>query len=99
MADEGVAEIEARLAAGEWLRPGQVATLFGKSRWAVDGWLRSGARMANGERYFIAYRESPGGWRELDPEDVRKVLADYRTRRTGQRPPAAPAEESQGPES
>lgn len=81
MSDGTAAEIEKRLTDGDWLKPGEVAALFGRSRWAVNGWLKNGVKIA-GERYYIGYRETPGGHRECDPEDIRTVLAAYRVRRT-----------------
>jgi hypothetical protein len=83
MTDETAAEIEKRLNDGAWLRPGEVATLFGRSRWAVIDWLKKGV-LVNGERHFIGFRTSPGGHRELDPADVAKVLAAHRVRRTAE---------------
>jgi hypothetical protein len=68
---------------GSPLRPGEVATLFGRSRWAVIDWLKKGV-LVNGERHFIGFRTSPGGHRELDPADVAKVLAAHRVRRTAE---------------
>lgn len=81
MGDATAGEIEQRLNDGDWLKPGEVATLFGKSRWAVDNWLKKGVRI-KGERYWIGYRETPGGHRECDPADIAKILAAYRVRRT-----------------
>lgn len=83
MSDGTAAEIEQRLNDGAWLKPGEVATLFGRSRWAVDGWIKNGVRV-KGERYYLGFRETPGGHRELDPDDVKKVLAAYHTRRTAE---------------
>lgn len=81
MSEGTAAEIEKRLNDGAWLRPGEVGVLFGKSRWTVINWVKNGYRL-DGERYIIGYRETGGGHRELDPDDVRKLLDAYRTRRT-----------------
>lgn len=84
------ADIERRLREGAWLRPGEVGALFGKSRWAVDYWLRKGVKVrGETERRMIGFRESPGGHRECDPADVIALLDAYRTRRTSA-PPTAP---------
>lgn len=58
-------EIEQRLDAGEWLRPGEVATLLDVSRTTVHGLLKRGE---------IRYRATPGGQRRCNPEDVRRLL-------------------------
>lgn len=97
MADETAetaADIERRLREGAWLKPGEVATLFGKSRWAVDYWLRKGVKIhGQDERLMIGYRESPGRHRECDPADIVRLLESYRTRRT-----TAPRTSSSPPE-
>jgi hypothetical protein len=83
------AGIERRLRTGAWLRPGEVGILFGKSRWAVDYWLRKGVKVrGETDRRMIGFRESPGGWRECDPDDVSALLDAYRTRRTSTPPKA-----------
>lgn len=69
------ADVRRRLAAGEWLRIGDLVVLFGESRSNVDRWLRNGVRIA-GKRMVIRYREKPGGWREAHPGDVAAVLAE-----------------------
>lgn len=81
MSDGTAAEIERRLNEGAWLKPGEVATLFGKSRWTVINWIKNGYRIG-GERILIGYRESSSGHRVLDPDDVKKILSAYRVRRT-----------------
>lgn len=80
-------EVERRLGAGEWLKPGEVAALFNTTRFSVDRWLRNGARMG-GQRHRIGYRETPGGHRECDPADIQRLLALYRQRRTASDDPA-----------
>jgi hypothetical protein len=84
MATPDPAEVEAaerRLSAGAWLKPGEVAALFNTTRWSVDRWLRNGVRMG-GQRWRIGFRETPGGHRECDPADIRRILALYRQRHT-----------------
>lgn len=77
------AELEQRLDRGDWLKPGEVGVLFGKSRWTVINWITNGYRVGDGdERIYIGYRTSGGGHRELDPADVKRALAAYRRRRT-----------------
>lgn len=66
------AELERRLDSGAWLRPTEVAMLFGRSRQSIDRWIRAGK---------IAYRRDPSGRRELKPEDVRRELDEYRRER------------------
>lgn len=69
-------ELERKLDAGAWLRPGEVALLFDTSRQSVDRWIRSGK---------ISYRRQPAGWRILNPVDVRRELDEYRReRRSGE---------------
>jgi excisionase family DNA binding protein len=65
-------ELERRLAAGESLTPGEVATLLGRgySRTTVHRML---------ERGEIGFTLTGGGRRLCDPDDVRKVLARART--------------------
>lgn len=81
MGNGSAAEIEQRLNEGAWLRPGEVAVLFGKSRWTVINWIKNGYK-AGGERITLHYHETGGGHRELDPDDVKRALAAYRTRRS-----------------
>ena len=59
------AELRRRLEAGEWLLPGEVGALFGKSRFTVDYWLTTGK---------IKYKRGPGRIRTCDPADVRRLL-------------------------
>lgn len=71
---DDAADIEAQLNAGAWLSPGRVAVLFGRTRYAVDDWLNAGK---------LRYRRTPGGHRELNPEDVRRLLDEYRQEHGG----------------
>lgn len=67
------AEIECRLDAGEWLRPGEVAVLLDTSRTSIIRWLAAGR---------ITYRKrGPRGDRFLNPADVRRELDEYRRER------------------
>lgn len=68
------AQIEARLDAGEWLLPGEVAALLGVDRSTViRAYLLS-------DPPLIRYRRRPGrgGYRECHPADVRTVLVERR---------------------
>lgn len=69
----------ARLESGEWLLPGEVAILFGLTRWAVNNWIKAGK---------IGVRLTPSGQRMCDPVDVGRLLAEYEQVR---KPPADPA--------
>lgn len=94
--EETPAAIEQRLKAGVTLTPGEVGRLFGKSRWAVDYWLKNGARIrgADGkwQRFYIHFTETAGGHRLCDPQDVLRLLEATRQRRSGA--PAPPAHET-----
>lgn len=81
--------IKARLDAGEWLGPNDIAKLFGTHRSTVSRWLTRGVRLA-GKPFKIGYRESPGGWREADPADIRVLFAAVRQRRTADDPQPKP---------
>lgn len=67
------AEIERRLDAGEWLRPGEVAVLLKASRATIHRWIDVGR---------FRYRQR-GRIRFLRPEDVRRELDDFRRERGG----------------
>jgi len=69
LSEDRAADIERRLDAGEWLRPGDVGVLFGRTRYAVDDWMNAGK---------LRFRRSPGGHREAHPEDVRRLLDEQR---------------------
>jgi excisionase family DNA binding protein len=66
-----VADIERRLDAGEWLRPGEVAALLGIGRTTVHRMLGAGT---------IGHRVRPGTGeqRECAPADVRRLLDERR---------------------
>lgn len=66
-------EIERRLNAGEWLRPGDVAILLDVSRSTVT-------RMLDPKSPVIRFRTIPGSGRhrELHPDDVRRQLIERR---------------------
>jgi hypothetical protein len=72
--DDERAEIEKRLARGDWLPPRDVAVLFDVTRFAVDYWLRNG-RTRYGPLHF---RKTAGGHRLCDPADVRHMVEEYR---------------------
>jgi hypothetical protein len=74
---DDVATLRARLDADEWLLPGEVGELFGKSRFTVRNWLNAGK---------LGYRRTPGNQRECNPEDVRRLLAEYGKIRQGIEP-------------
>jgi hypothetical protein len=82
-----VAALRQRLEAGEWLVPGEVGALFGKTRFVIDYWLTTGK---------IRYRRTPGRVRECNPEDVRKLLAEYETVRSGPGDEPAPGPDGGG---
>lgn len=67
-------EIERRLDAGEWLRPGEVAILLDVSRSTVT-------RMLDPKNPAIRFRQisGTGRHRQLNPEDVRRELDARRT--------------------
>lgn len=68
-------DIERKLDAGEWLRPGEAAELLGTSRTTVHRWLTDGR---------VRYRQRPlSTRRELHPEDVRRLLDEYRREHGG----------------
>jgi len=66
-----LADIERRLDAGQWLRIGEVAALLDVSRSSTHRMVTSGV---------IAHRVRPGSgaYRECDPADVRRLLAERR---------------------
>lgn len=73
-------EIERRLDAGDWLLVGEVAILFGVSRSTVH-------RMVSGEPPMVDHRirAGRGGYRELNPVQVREQLSELRKVRAGSR--------------
>jgi hypothetical protein len=73
-----LADIERRLNAGQWLLMGEVAALLGIGRSSIHRMLTAGT---------IGYRLRPGTgeYRECDPADVRRLLAErQRVRRAGE---------------
>ncbi|MFI6228857.1 hypothetical protein ACIBCR_16260 [Micromonospora echinospora] len=68
-----VEDLERRLAAGEWLRPGDVARLLRASKSTV-------VRMLDADPPQIRYRLKPGTGRhrECHPGDVRRHLEERR---------------------
>lgn len=74
------ADIEQRLNDGAWLKPGEVGVLFGRTRWAVINWLKTGVDI-DGQRYYFAWRKGTGGHREIDPADVQDALKAHRAPR------------------
>ena len=82
---EKIAEVERRLDEGEWLKIGDLMVLFDASRSMVDRWLRNGVTIG-GQRIVLGYQLLPGDIREVDPADVRRLLAERRKRRTADHP-------------
>lgn len=66
-------DIERRLDAGQWLRPGEVAALLGASRATIHRWIDLGR---------FRYRKR-GRIRFLHPEDVRRELDAFRQEHQG----------------
>lgn len=62
-------EVERQLAEDRWLKTGALAILFGVDRGTVDNWIKAGR---------LRYRQTPGGQRECQPDDVRALLAERR---------------------
>lgn len=64
---------EAKLAAGGWLRIGEVIRLLGVSRTTVH-------RLLSSDPPAIRYRVAPGPgqYRECHPDDVRRLLEERR---------------------
>lgn len=73
---DSVERLRERLAAEEWLLPGEVAALFGSptTRSTIDNWLRSGK---------IGFRQRVGRYRECDPKDVQRELTEAERLRRG----------------
>ena len=65
-----VAQLRAALAADppEWLKPAEVAALFGRTRWVAIGWMKAKK---------IRYATDASGYRECNPVDVLRLLAEY----------------------
>lgn len=69
---ETVEDLERRLRAGAWLRPGDVARVLDASRSTV-------VRMLTADPPLIRWRTKPGSrHRECHPEDVLRLLAERR---------------------
>lgn len=66
-----LADIERRLDAGEGLLIGEAAALLHVGRSTIDRLIRRGTI-----RYQV--RAGPGAYRECHPEDVRRLLDEYR---------------------
>jgi hypothetical protein len=75
--------VERRLDAGEWLRTGDIAILFGVDPGTPHRWLVRGVKLASGERFRIRYRRTAGGQRHCNPADVRRLLDETRRERGG----------------
>jgi IS30 family transposase len=69
MVSQTPSEIERQLDGGAWLTSGQITTLLGRGRTTIWRRLR---------RSDMRWRETPGGNREYNPEDVRRLLAESR---------------------
>lgn len=63
------ADIEARLAADEWLQAGAIALLADVSRSTIYAWISAG-------KLKMRSRRTLGGRTHYHPDDVRKLLAD-----------------------
>jgi excisionase family DNA binding protein len=75
MVSQDPSELERRLDAGEWLSPGQVASLLGTSRSTVTRRINDGT---------LRYRRRAAGiQRVCNPEDVRRLLDAAREVRGG----------------
>ncbi|TDC26883.1 hypothetical protein E1211_29750 [Micromonospora sp. 15K316] len=89
------ADIEQRLHDGEWLKVGDLMTLFanpnGKpaSRSSVDRWITKGVRFGR-KRLVIRYQIDPSGERLCHPEDVEAVLSESRKIRSADHPDGIP---------
>lgn len=64
------ADLEARVNAGEWLRPTEVATLFDAGRSTIHGWIQRGV--------LTVRRHPVNKYRTVNPEDVQRLLAEMR---------------------
>lgn len=83
-----VADLERRLAAGEWLPTGAVAVLLGQGRTTIHEWV---------EKDRIRYRRTLGGQRRCHPDDVRRLIAESQQIHGGP-DDSGPALEEQGQE-
>ncbi len=71
MSPRPASELRALLDRGEWLSPGEVAVILGVNRQTIH-------RMLTDTPPGIRYRVKPGTgqYRECDPDDVRRLLAE-----------------------
>lgn len=67
-------ELERRLAANEWLLVGEVADLLEVDRTTVHRMLTE----VDPPAFKYRHRSGRGGYRELDPVDVRRALDERR---------------------
>ena len=69
MVSQTPSEIEQLLDGNAWLTSGQIAALLGRSRSTMWRRLR---------KPDVHWRATPGGVKEYDPEDVRRLLDESR---------------------
>jgi hypothetical protein len=96
MSGQDQADIEQRMEKGEWLRIGDLMTLFGQpekpaSRSSVDRWIRNGATFGK-KRLVIRYKLEPSGDRICHPDDIAAVLAESRKVRSVDHPDGIPGQ-------
>lgn len=77
------ADLNRRLAGGEWLQVGAIAALAGVSRNTVNAWLYAG-------KITMRHTTTLGGHRRFHPDDVRALLADVGEIRGVAHQPAEP---------
>ena len=64
-----------RLDAEQWLRPTEVAILFGEDRFKINRWLAVGHVVIAGKPYPLSWRRRViGPYREINPHDVAAAL-------------------------
>lgn len=74
----GPEQLRQAVQAGQWLTPGEAAVVLRLSRMTVHRWIAKG---------WIGYRQTPGGHRKCNPEDLQRLLATN-ARRHEDSPPA-----------